>query len=78
MEVSERLCITDGSFRKVTMAGDNHTAMILPRRKLKTHVIYINKNDGLLDGLANVEFVHVIAVTAEKAKLKVPFMLDAS
>jgi 5-methyltetrahydrofolate--homocysteine methyltransferase len=41
------------------MAGDNRTAMNIAKTQIEdgAHVIDINVDDGLLNGLANAEFV---------------------
>jgi cobalamin-dependent methionine synthase I len=59
LNVGERLRNTYGSIRKVMMAGDNRTAMNIAKTQIEdvAHVIDINEDDGLLDGLANAEFV---------------------
>merc|ERR1719287_354936 len=61
------------------MAGDYATAMDIAKKQVEdgAHVIDINVDDGLLDGLAAMQKFVKIAVT-EPEVAKVPFMLDAS
>ena len=64
---------------KLMMAGDYATAMDIAKKQVEdgAHVIDINVDDGLLDGLAAMQKFVKIAVT-EPEIAKVPFMLDAS
>ena len=66
-------------FTKLMMAGDYATAMDIAKKQVEdgAHVIDINVDDGLLDGLAAMQKFVKIAVT-EPEVAKVPFMLDAS
>jgi 5-methyltetrahydrofolate--homocysteine methyltransferase len=61
------------------MAGDYGTAMDIAKKQVEdgAHVIDINVDDGMLDGLAAMQKFVKIAVT-EPEIAKVPFMLDAS
>ena len=61
------------------MAGDFQTAMDIAKKQVEdgAHVIDINVDDGMLDGLAAMQKFVKIAVT-EPEIAKVPFMLDAS
>lgn len=61
------------------MSGDYGTAMDIAKKQVEdgAHVIDINVDDGMLDGLAAVQKFVKIAVT-EPEIAKVPFMLDAS
>jgi 5-methyltetrahydrofolate--homocysteine methyltransferase len=80
LNVGER-CNISGSlkFKKLMMAGDYATAMDIAKKQVEdgAHVIDINVDDGLLDGVAAMQKFVKIAVT-EPDVSKVPFMLDAS
>jgi 5-methyltetrahydrofolate--homocysteine methyltransferase len=80
LNVGER-CNISGSikFKKLMMAGDYGAAMDIAKKQVEdgAHVIDINVDDGLLDGLAAMQKFVKIAVT-EPEVAKVPFMLDAS
>ena len=80
LNVGER-CNISGSlkFKKLMMAGDYATAMDIAKKQVKdgAHVIDINVDDGLLDGVAAMQKFVKIAATEPKVS-KVPFMLDAS
>jgi len=80
LNVGER-CNIAGSikFKKLMMAGDYATAMDIAKQQVEdgAHVIDINVDDGMLDGLAAMQKFVKIAVT-EPEIAKVPFMLDAS
>ena len=80
LNVGER-CNIAGSlkFKKLMMAGDYGTAMDIAKKQVEdgAHVIDINVDDGMLDGLAAMQKFVKIAVT-EPEVAKVPFMLDAS
>ena len=80
LNVGER-CNIAGSikFKKLMMAGDYGTAMDIAKKQVEdgAHVIDINVDDGLLDGLAAMQKFVKIAVT-EPEVAKAPFMLDAS
>jgi len=80
LNVGER-CNISGSirFKKLMMAGDYGTAMDIAKKQVVdgAHVIDINVDDGMLDGLAAMQKFVKIAIT-EPDVSKVPFMLDAS
>ena len=80
LNVGER-CNIAGSikFKKLMMAGDYGKAMDIAKAQVEdgAHVIDINVDDGMLDGLAAMQKFVKIAVT-EPEIAKVPFMLDAS
>jgi len=80
LNVGER-CNIAGSmkFKKLMMAGDYESAMDIAKKQVEdgAHVIDINVDDGLLDGLAAMQKFVKIAVTDPEVS-KVPFMLDAS
>jgi len=80
LNVGER-CNISGSlkFKKLMMAGDYDAAMDIAKKQVEdgAHVIDINVDDGMLDGLAAMQKFVKIAVT-EPEIAKVPFMLDAS
>jgi len=80
LNVGER-CNIAGSlkFKKLMMAGDYASAMDIAKKQVEdgAHVIDINVDDGLLDGLAAMQKFVKIAVTEPEVS-KVPFMLDAS
>jgi len=80
LNVGER-CNIAGSikFKKLMMAGDYGSAMDIAKKQVEdgAHVIDINVDDGMLDGLAAMQKFVKIAVT-EPEVAKAPFMLDAS
>ena len=80
LNVGER-CNIAGSikFKKLMMNGDYGAAMDIAKQQVEdgAHVIDINVDDGMLDGLAAMQKFVKIAVT-EPEVAKVPFMLDAS
>jgi 5-methyltetrahydrofolate--homocysteine methyltransferase len=80
LNVGER-CNIAGSikFKKLMMAGNYAEAMDIAKAQVVdgAHVIDINVDDGMLDGLAAMQKFVKIAVT-EPEIAKVPFMLDAS
>ena len=80
LNVGER-CNISGSlrFKKLMMAGDYGTAMDIAKKQVEdgAHVIDINVDDGMLDGVAAMQKFVKIAVTEPEVS-KVPFMLDAS
>mmetsp|Transcript_11469 Transcript_11469/g.19060 ORF Transcript_11469/g.19060 Transcript_11469/m.19060 type:complete len:1422 (-) Transcript_11469:114-4379(-) len=80
LNVGER-CNISGSirFKKLMMKGDYGTAMDIAKKQVEdgAHVLDINVDDGMLDGLAAMQKFVKIAVTEPEVS-KVPFMLDAS
>jgi len=80
LNVGER-CNIAGSmaFKKIMMAGDYGKAMDIAKKQVidGAHVIDINVDDGMLDGLAAMQKFVKIAVT-EPEVAKAPFMLDSS
>ena len=80
LNVGER-CNIAGSlaFKKLMMNGKYAEAMDIAKKQVVdgAHVIDINVDDGMLDGLAAMQKFVKIAVT-EPEIAKVPFMLDAS
>jgi len=80
LNVGER-CNIAGSirFKKLMMAGNYSAAMDIAKKQVEdgAHVVDINVDDGMLDGLAAMQKFVKIAVT-EPEIAKVPFMLDAS
>merc|ERR1712238_522242 len=80
LNIGER-CNISGSikFKKLILGGDYGAAMDIAIKQVKdgAHVIDINVDDGLLDGLAAMQKFVKIAVTEPEVS-KVPFMLDAS
>merc|ERR1711937_304596 len=80
LNVGER-CNIAGSirFKKLMMAGNYSAAMDIAKKQVEdgAHVVDINVDDGMLDGLAAMQKFVKIAV-AEPEIAKVPFMLDAS
>lgn len=80
LNVGER-CNIAGSlvFKKMMMAGKYLEAMDVAKKQVVdgAHVIDINVDDGMLDGMAAMQKFVKIAVT-EPDVAKVPFMLDAS
>merc|ERR1711871_762571 len=67
------------AFKKIMMAGKYAEAMDIAKKQVVdgAHVIDINVDDGMLDGLAAMQKFVKIAVTEPEVS-KVPFMLDAS
>jgi len=80
LNVGER-CNIAGSlkFKKLMMSGNYGEAMDIAKKQVVdgAHVIDINVDDGMLDGMAAMQKFVKIAVT-EPEIAKVPFMLDAS
>jgi len=80
LNVGER-CNISGSirFKKLMMNGDYETAMNIAKKQVDdgAHVIDINVDDGMLDGVAAMQKFVKIAVTKPDIA-KAPFMLDAS
>ena len=80
LNVGER-CNISGSlaFKKLMVAGDFGSAMDIAKKQVidGAHVIDINVDDGMIDGVAVMQKFVKIAVT-EPDVAKVPFMLDAS
>ena len=80
LNVGER-CNIAGSlkFKKLMMNGNYGEAMDIAKQQVVdgAHVIDINVDDGMLDGLAAMQKFVKIAVTEPEVS-KVPFMLDAS
>merc|ERR1712238_294098 len=80
LNIGER-CNISGSirFKKLMMAGNYGAAMDIAKKQVEdgAHVIDINVDDGMLDGIAAMQKFVKIAVT-EPEIAKVPFMLDAS
>ena len=80
LNVGER-CNISGSiqFKKLILAGKYADAMDVAKKQVidGAHVIDINVDDGMLDGVAAMQKFVKIAVT-EPEVAKVPFMLDAS
>eukprot|EP00604_Paraphysomonas_vestita_P002861 CAMPEP_0174818660 /NCGR_PEP_ID=MMETSP1107-20130205/1485_1 /TAXON_ID=36770 /ORGANISM="Paraphysomonas vestita, Strain GFlagA" /LENGTH=1249 /DNA_ID=CAMNT_0016030869 /DNA_START=343 /DNA_END=4093 /DNA_ORIENTATION=+ len=80
LNVGER-CNISGSihFKKLMMNGNYGEAMDIAKKQVAdgAHVIDINVDDGMLDGLAAMQKFVKIAVTEPEVG-KVPFMLDAS
>lgn len=80
LNVGER-CNIAGSirFKKLMMAGNYSAAMDIAKKQVEdgAHVVDINVDDGMLDGLAAMQKFVKIAVT-EPEIAKAPFMLDAS
>merc|ERR1712238_584564 len=80
LNIGER-CNISGSirFKKLMMAGNYGTAMDIAKKQVEdgAHVLDINVDDGMLDGIAAMQKFVKIAVT-EPEIAKVPFMLDAS
>ena len=80
LNVGER-CNIAGSlkFKKLMMAGDYGSAMDIAKKQVEdgAHVIDINVDDGMLDGVAAMQKFVKIAVTEPEIS-KRPFMLDAS
>ena len=80
LNVGER-CNIAGSirFKKLMMAGDYASAMNIARKQVVdgAHVVDINVDDGMLDGLAAMQKFVKIASTHDDIA-KAPFMLDAS
>jgi len=80
LNIGER-CNISGSlkFKKLMMNGNFGEAMDIAKQQVidGAHVIDINVDDGMLDGMAAMQKFVKIAVT-EPEVAKVPFMLDAS
>ncbi|GMI02396.1 hypothetical protein TrST_g2530, partial [Triparma strigata] len=80
LNVGER-CNIAGSirFKKLIMAGDYGKCMDIAKQQVAdgAHVIDINVDDGMLDGVAAMQKFVKIAVTEPEVS-KAPFMLDAS
>ena len=80
LNIGER-CNIAGSrkFKRLIMAGNYAECMDIAKHQVKdgAHVIDINVDDGMLDGVAAMQKFVKIAVT-EPEIAKVPFMLDAS
>jgi len=80
LNVGER-CNIAGSrkFKRLIMAGDYGQCMDIAKQQVAdgAHVIDINVDDGMLDGLAAMQKFVKIAVTEPEVS-KAPFMLDAS
>lgn len=80
LNVGER-CNIAGSlaFKKIMMAGKYGEAMDIAKKQVVdgAHVLDINVDDGMLDGLAAMQKFVKIAVT-EPEVAKAPFMLDSS
>merc|ERR1719223_2587221 len=66
-------------FKKLIMAGNYSSAMDIAKKQVEdgAHVVDINVDDGMLDGLSAMQKFVKIAVTEPEVS-KVPFMLDAS
>merc|ERR1719491_1964226 len=80
LNIGERWNISGSlKFKRLMMAGDYGAAMDIAKAQVEqgAHVIDINVDDGLLDGLAAMQKFVKIAVTEPEVS-KVPFMLDAS
>jgi len=80
VNVGER-CNIAGSikFKKLMMAGDYGQAMDIAKKQVEhgAHVIDINVDDGMLDGLEAMQKFIKIAVTEPEVS-KRPFMIDSS
>ena len=80
LNVGER-CNISGSirFKKLMMAGDYGTAMYIAKKQVEdgAHVIDINVDDDILDGLAAMQKLIKIALTEPEVS-KVLFVLDTS
>eukprot|EP01035_Chromulina_nebulosa_P040908 gene40908-55286_t len=80
VNIGERTNVTgSAAFKKLIMASKYGEAMDIAKKQVidGAHVIDINVDDGMLDGLAAMQKFVKIAVT-EPEVAKVPFMLDAS
>merc|ERR1719456_1495379 len=80
INVGERCNIAGSAkFKKIMMAGKYAEAMDIAKKQVVdgAHVIDINVDDGMLDGLAAMQKFVKIAVT-EPEVAKAPFMLDSS
>merc|ERR1719223_1747958 len=66
-------------FKKLIMAGNYAAAMSIAKKQVEdgAHVVDINVDDGMLDGLAAMQKFVKIATTHHDIA-KAPFMLDAS
>eukprot|EP00993_Chasmostoma_nieuportense_P001416 NODE_22_length_4479_cov_52.697151_g20_i0.p1 GENE.NODE_22_length_4479_cov_52.697151_g20_i0~~NODE_22_length_4479_cov_52.697151_g20_i0.p1 ORF type:complete len:1454 (+),score=388.59 NODE_22_length_4479_cov_52.697151_g20_i0:629-4363(+) len=80
LNVGER-CNIAGSirFKKLMVSGDYGAAMDIAKKQVEdgAHVIDINVDDGMLDGLTAMQKFVKIAVTEPEIS-KAPFMLDSS
>ena len=80
LNVGER-CNIAGSikFKKIMMAGDYSAAMDIAKKQVEdgAHVVDVNVDDGMLDGMAAMQKFIKIAVT-EPEVAKAPFMIDSS
>jgi 5-methyltetrahydrofolate--homocysteine methyltransferase len=80
VNVGER-CNIAGSlkFKKLMMAGNYGAAMDIAKQQVEdgAHVIDVNVDDGMLDGLAAMQKFIKIAVTEPEVS-KRPFMIDSS
>ena len=80
LNVGER-CNLAGSikFKKIMMAGDYSAAMDIAKKQVEdgAHVIDVNVDDGMLDGMAAMQRFIKTAVT-EPDVSKAPFMIDSS
>eukprot|EP00928_Gymnodinium_smaydae_P014069 TRINITY_DN1509_c0_g1_i11.p1 TRINITY_DN1509_c0_g1~~TRINITY_DN1509_c0_g1_i11.p1 ORF type:complete len:1204 (-),score=334.19 TRINITY_DN1509_c0_g1_i11:137-3433(-) len=80
VNVGER-CNIAGSlkFKKLMMAGNYGEAMDIAKKQVEdgAHVIDVNVDDGMLDGLAAMQKFIKIAVTEPEVS-KRPFMIDSS
>merc|ERR1719498_1945296 len=80
VNVGERCNIAGSAkFKKLMMAGNYGDAMDIAKKQVEdgAHIIDINVDDGMLDGLAAMQKFVKIAVT-EPEVAKAPFMLDSS
>merc|ERR1719498_661012 len=80
VNVGERCNIAGSAkFKKLMMAGDYGEAMDIAKKQVEdgAHVIDVNVDDGMLDGLAAMQKFIKIAVT-EPDVAKRPFMIDSS
>merc|ERR1719428_1900520 len=80
VNVGERCNIAGSAkFKKLLMAGNYGEAMDIAKKQVEdgAHVIDINVDDGMLDGLAAMQKFIKIAVT-EPDVAKRPFMIDSS
>jgi len=80
LNVGERCNIAGSArFKKLIMNGDYNTAMEVAKKQVElgAHVVDINVDDGMLDGIAAMRKFCNMAVT-EPDISKVPFMIDSS
>merc|ERR1719191_2642378 len=80
VNVGERCNIAGSAkFKKLMMAGNFGEAMDIAKKQVEdgAHVIDINVDDGMLDGLAAMQKFIKIAVTEPEVS-KRPFMIDSS